>query len=303
MSETALITLHEHDPAMTKIVAFLSEEATAGRVRFGVYHIRASKLGNLLRTIPAHIEGEEIALWAKSTATKLIAQAHDDADTLGGTVQGYAVVSEDQSGRPVGRQVFKIAVDTDLTEPPDEQGVTSQMMRHSELYARLIITGTARQQDGLLRTIERLEAENKRLHDTIAERDKARLKIFDLLEELQNQSVERETARAIGGVRAKMIERSGDGFAKLVPYALNHFAGKNILPTDDSGVGPLAKVIADSVKTDEQFTQLTAILGEHGCAALMTILKKSGALEVDPEKAKPNGKGDGEKKTDAGKDA
>ena len=44
---------------------------------------------------------------------------------------------------------------------------------------------------------------------------------------------------------------------------------------------------------DEQFTQLTAVLGEHGTAALMTILKKSGALDIGDKngesKAKPNG--------------
>ena len=90
------LTLHEHDPATAKIARFLTDSLGGNPTpaRFGVYHIRAQRVGNLLRSFPSIDSNEDSAMWCKETAASIVAQAHDDADTLGGTIQSYAVIAE-----------------------------------------------------------------------------------------------------------------------------------------------------------------------------------------------------------------
>ena len=284
------ITVYEHDPATAKVASFLRDSLRASPLpsRFGVYHIRAARLGNLLRTIPCLDGNEDAERWVKETSAQVVAQAHEDADTLGGTIQGYAVVSE-VGGKPSGRVVFRVHVETNdlaATEPPDELGMQSMLMRHTEGLTRLVVNNVNRQQDGLLRTIERLEAENKRLHETIAERDAKRMEVFQLLEELQSMNVERETAREIGRIRAKMMGKSGDAIARMIPHAINHMAGKNVMPTEGGPIKELAKGIANGVD-EQKYEQIMAAMGPELGSLFMAMLKRAGAF--DEEEAAANG--------------
>lgn len=293
MSENA-ITLYEHDPATPKVAAFLREQSRAAG--FGVYHIRNAKLGNQLRTVPGIIEGEKIAEWSSETAAQIVRQAHDDAAALGGKKQNYAVVSEAPNGKPLGRVVFRIENDLEI-EDDDEEGtersVTAMLAKLTDGLVRSSVHSVGRQQESLLKTLDRLEGENKRLHETIAaERAteyQRRIEIFKLLEDLQNMSVERETARELGKIKARMMERSGDAMSKLIPHAINHMTGKQIIKTEDTAIQEMARGIVDGIGSEDAFNRIMGTMPPHVGALFAALLKRAGGFEVEDDKGK-NGK-------------
>ncbi len=302
---TEAITLFEHDPATAKVRDFLTNMLGNAPIpaRFGVYHIRNARLGNLLRTFPCIDSKDDSSRWALGTASEIVKQSHEDADTLGGTIQAYAVVAEDIKQKQIGRIVYRIHVEGDAenmgTESPDEQGMLAMSMRHTEGLTRVLVQNVSRQQQGMLQQIERLEKENERLHLTIAKRDETRMAIFALQEELLSAGVERETAREIGKIKAKVMERGGDAFMKLFPHAINHMVGKTVLPTEEGPMQNLAKAIVDG--TDEKaYEKIMAAMGPNLGALFMSLLKRAGGFDDDKATKPKNGHSDD--KTESKKD-
>jgi hypothetical protein len=276
------------------IEAFLAEtlERTdvPGKLRkLVVCHIiKGNKLGDEIRAVSVPDDaGEE---WRTSTAAKIADQAAAEAIALSSGVQRYAVQALfEGDDKPRGRTIITAAgTDEDDgaldTEGPDEQGLVTQAMAQTRFFAQLASHSSLRQVQALQTSVDRLTKENEELR---AER----LKSIRVVEEIMSARHERELELAREHSKAKVLEQTADKLGLLIPVAVNHIAGRKLLP-ENAPERMLVQAFAQRL-TPEKLQRLAAsgAFDEAELVAFLNIMQSlaGAAPKADPPAAPSNG--------------
>lgn len=217
-----------------RIIESFLEETLArtdvpGRLRkLVVCHvIKGNKLGDEIRAMS--VPDEPAEEWRAQTAAKIAEQAAAEAVALSSGVQRYVVQALfEGDDKPRGRTIITAAgadEDTDAldTEGPDEQGLVTQAMAHTRFFAQLASHSSMRQVQTLQASVDKLTKENEELRSE-------RLKSLRTFEEIMTARHERELEIMRETSKAKMLQETADKIGLLIPVAINHIAGRKLLP-------------------------------------------------------------------------
>lgn len=243
--------------------------------------IGGNKIGAEIRgvTVPDSVDED----WRTATASKIVEQAATEAVTLGTGVQRYAVLAffeGDDKAR--GRHVFTCAgadeEESIGTEGPDETGLVAAAMRHTEFFAQLSARGQASQ-------IRALLDENTMLRKENAEMRAERLKSIKAIEEIYSEQHRRAIETRMATAKAKMLEEAGDKVGLLLPLAINHMAGRKVLPETSTDT-LLLRSFADTISR-EQLEQLAGVFRGEQLAAFIKIMTTVSTPAPDAGQAQP----------------
>lgn len=207
----------------------LSRDDVPGRLRkLVVCHvIKGNKLGDEIRAVSVPSEPSED--WRALTSRKIAEDAAAEAIALSSGVQRYVVQGlYEGDDKPHGRIIITAAGSEDDdgaldTEGPDGQGLVTQAMAQTRFFAQLASHSSMRQVQALQTSVDRLTKENEDLRTE-------RLKSLRVVEEIMSARHERdlEIMRETG--KQKVLQETADKIGLLIPIAVNHIAGKKILP-------------------------------------------------------------------------
>ena len=266
----------------TKLVGFITEQLGREDVdgkklaRLVVAQIvRGNKLGDEIRTVTVPSDGASDE-WLEQKAKQIVEHAVEEAVALGAGIQRYAVQAYfGTDDKPRGRHVVVCAGpeedDAIGSEGPDETGLVAMAMRQAQFFATLASKSTLYQLKNQGEEIEALREENETLR-------LERLKSFKIMEEIYGQQAEHAASVRRENAKAKIFEDSAEKLQLLIPLAINHMAGKKLLP-EHAGSLLLMKAWVDSINPDE-FARLSAALGPEKMAAFVQ-------LATSVSKAKP----------------
>lgn len=256
-----------------KVVEFLLEttkrDDVPGRLRkIVVAHIiKGNRLGDEIRAVTVPDEPDED--WATTTATKIVDHAAGEAIALRSGVQRYAVQALfENDDKPHGRLVFTVSGPTEDddkidTEGPDETGLVSMSMAQTRFFAELHSRNSTYRERSLVEENQQLRRENADLRGEAQKR-------FKLMEDLASQKHQRdlELMREVG--TQKRFDRGAETLELMVPFAVNHFTGRKLLP-ETAPEALLIKSLADKI-TKDQFTQVAGVLGPELSATLWHLM-------------------------------
>lgn len=256
-------------------------EADATCARLVMAHVtKGNRLGDEIRTVTV---GKGDDQWAHETAARLIDQAAREAATLEAGAQRYAVLAffADAEGKPEtksrARHLFTVAAPEGgdklmSTVTPDETGLVALAQQNAQFFAKLASTQTLAQITALQAEVAALRKENEDLR-------KARLKSFEVLEELYSARATQELERMKEASKARIWEGAAEKVEMLIPMALNHLAGKKVFPDDVAAV-LAAKTLVDKL-TAEEVTQIGTIIGPEKLAMLIHLGTTVSRLKPD----------------------
>ena len=269
-----------------KVAEFLLEtrrrDDVPGRLRkLVVAHIvKGNKLGDEIRAVTVPDAPDEE--WAQATATKIVDHAAGEAVALRSGVQRYAVQALfEGDDKPHGRLVFTVTGPTEDddaidTEGPDETGVLAQSMTQTRFFAEIHSRSATYRERSLTEENQQLRRENGELREHI-------VKGFKMQEELATQKHQRELEAIRETANQKRLDRAADSLELMVPFAVNHIAGRKLLP-EKAPEALIIKQLAEKM-TPEMFAQVTAILGPELGAALFHLMQM--VAKPAPEAAAP----------------
>lgn len=269
-----------------KVSAFIVEttkrDDTPGRLRkLVVAHVvKGNKLGDEIRAVTVPESPDED--WATATANKIVEHAVQEAIALSSGIQRYAVLALfEGDDKPHGRLVFTVSgPDGDEksldTEGPDQDGLVAQSMAQTRFFAEIHARSATYRERSLVE-------ENQQLRRECADLRADAQKRFKLMEDLASQKHQRdlEIMREVG--TQKRFDRGAETLELMVPFALNHFTGRKLLP-ETAPEALLIKSLADKI-TKDQFTQVAGVLGPELSATLWHLM--SMVSKPKPEPAAP----------------
>jgi hypothetical protein len=225
-------------------------------------------------------------------AGQIMDAAQADADSVGGSVQMYALYAAFKDSDYVPRKIFRVSPQTDFdrdvspSEPPTEKGIAAQTMRHLEAVFR---TSTASQ--GYLFSL--LERQVQRLQDKDERADQQKidmmLLIQDVIDGAHSRRLEERKAEASQGMKENALE-----YLKVAaPIILNRLAGKPVLPEKNKAFMLMASLL-ENLRPEQQaflrdgldpaqLTVLAEIMGEYE--------KDKAAFEGKPTSGTPQAAG------------
>jgi hypothetical protein len=160
---------------------------------------------------------------------QVMESAQADADSVGGSVQMYALYATFKNSDHVFRKVFRVSPQTDFerdvkpSEPPTNEGLAGQAMRHLEAVMK---TSVASQ--GYLFSL--LERQLQRLQDKDERSDQQKLDMMMLVQEVIDGSHTRRLAERKEEASQGMKENALEYLKVAAPIILNRLAGKPLFP-------------------------------------------------------------------------
>ena len=189
--------------------------------------IKGNKLGDEIRAVSVPDEpGEE---WRSSTAIKIAEQTAAEAVALSSGVQRYAIQALfEGDDKPHGRTIITAAgkdSDDDAldTEGPDGEGLVTQSMAQTRFFAGAFARSSVHQISTLQTSVDKLTKENEELRSE-------RLKTLRTVEEIMTARHERELELIRETSKQKAFTDTADKLGLLIPVAINHMAGRKLLP-------------------------------------------------------------------------
>lgn len=189
--------------------------------------IKGNKLGDEIRAVSVPETPDED--WRDGVAAKIAEQANGEAQALGSGVQRYVVQALfEGDDKPHGRVIITVqGTDDDEgaldTEGPDAEGLVSQAQAQTRFFAAAFGRSSVAQIRTLQEQVDKLTKENGELRTE-------RLKSIRVLEELYTARHERELETLREGSKARALEGAADKLGLLIPVAINHIAGRKLLP-------------------------------------------------------------------------
>lgn len=164
------------------------------------------------------------------------------------------------------------------SEPPTNEGVLRQLMRHNEAIQKTANLGTTTLMAQMSDAMRQLASQNEFLMGE-------RMETFKLVEDMQSQKHERELATLQHVQRAELTREGLEKIGPLVPHIVNRIAGKPLLKAAD----PIALALKQLMSTlkPEQLQGIFAQLSPEQQLALGAVLEPFAAGEG-------NGKADNE---------
>lgn len=273
-----------------RIVVWLEEtlrrDDVPGKLRkLSVCHIvKGNKVGDEIRAVSVPDKPDDD--WTQLTASKIVEQATTEATTLRSGLQRYVVHALfENDDRIHGRHVFAIDGAEDLegridTDGPDADGLVGQSQKLTIFFAKEF------SRSAMFRERE-LQEENKALRRECADLRSEAAKRYKLMEELASHKHERDIAMVKETGAQKRLDRSIESLELIVPMAVNHFAGRKLLP-EHAPESLLLKQLAEKM-TPEMFSQAAAVLGPELGATLFHLMSMVSKPAPDAEVAKKDG--------------
>jgi hypothetical protein len=203
---------------------------------------------------------------------QIMAAAQSDADSIGGSVQQYAVYATFENSDFTPRKVFRVSSQTDFerdvspSEPPNEKGLTAQTMRHLEVVMRTTSASHGYILSLLERQVQRLQDKDERSEQ---QKIDMMLLIQDVIDGAHSRRLEERKAEASQGMRENALE-----YLKVAaPIILNRIAGRPILPEKNKAFMLLASLLENLSPEQQAFLRdglnpsqlslLAEIMGEY----------------------------------------
>lgn len=203
---------------------------------------------------------------------QIVEAAQADANSIGGSVQMYALYAEFEKSDYTPRKTFRVSPETDFdrdvkpSEPPSEAGLAAQAMRHLEAVMR---TSTASQ--GYLFSL--LERQVQRLQDKDERADQQKLDMMMLVQETIDGAHARRLAERKEETSHEMKANALEYLKVAGPIILNRIAGKPVFPEKNKAFMMLAALL-ENLRPEQQamlrdsldpaqLTVLAEILGEY----------------------------------------
>lgn len=249
-----------------------------------ISHAAAGTRGNDIETFDVSfpMSDQNISMMADD----IISRSQLDADGQGGTgVQRY-VISLHVKGeiRSVGRFSYKMKSSGDEfedagDEPANARGLVSQLMRHNEAIAKIMVTSLGgvvhhqtRQLESANETIERLTRINAENNERL---EAANSQAHDRDMELMKENAKQE--------RDKLMF---DKLSLMVPVVINRLAGQKVFDSEDPNAMML-RTFAESMSAD-QFNKIRQTLSQEQVVLLMQIMQATQQKKLPPNST-PNG--------------
>lgn len=212
----------------------------------------------------------------EGAAFEIVEACQEDAEGIGGlqkyAIRAYHGARKTPTVKRIAIDARPDTVDDEFSEPANQKGVLSQMMRHTEAATRLAIGGAHENQRVMLKTIERLQTRIEFLENE-------RAKSWELIESMKTQEHERELERVLIE-RAEKRKDDAMGELKLllpvVAQKLNLPVLGSGAPSDQANAAGLMLMIAklmDSMKPD-QIAKLMGIFDTAQQAAFGSLLQE-----------------------------
>lgn len=258
------------------IANFLDEQIrrddVPGRMRKVVvcHIIKGNKLGDEIRAVSVPDEPNEE--WRHDVAKKIAETVAEEAIALSSGVQRYAVQALfEGDDKPRGRVIVTAQGDREDgdaldTEGPDGAGLVTASMGQARFFAAAFGRSSVQQIHSLEQQVQRLTKENEDLRSE-------RLKSLRTVEELMVASHERAIENRREDFKQKALEDTVGKLGMLVPMAVNHMAGRKILP-ENAPERMLVRAFAERMTPAKlQALASSGALDEAELAAFINILQ------------------------------
>jgi hypothetical protein len=234
--------------------------------------------------------------WADTAALEIYGKLQSETATLGG-LQRFALYSYHSGDNEAHTSRFSIRIqgideeddDDGLnSEGPDKQGLTSQAMRHAEVYAKLMSGSQASIISGYQTMIARLSTMvESLLSDKVAG--------IETMQSLMSDREDHEIKMIQARAKAKGVEGFVSRLGILLPAVANKIAGQPIFPVQDSSVTMMTRALFTSLAADEnRMKQLAGIMSTEEVIAFTNILETvSGKFDENGLPNKKGGQDDG----------
>jgi hypothetical protein len=236
---------------------------------------------------------------------QIMSAAQADADSVGGSVQMYALYASFKNSDYVPRKIFRVSPQTDFdrdvspSEPASDKGLASQAMRHLEAVMKTSVTS-----QGYLFSL--LERQVQRLQDKDERGDQQKLDMMMLIQDVIDGAHTRRLAERKEEASQGMKENAFEYLKVAGPILLNRLAGKSLFPEKNKSFMLMASLLENLRPEQQTFlretldpTQLTVlaeILGEYekDKAAFEGKDSKPAALQAPGNSLPPTESEDGE---------
>lgn len=226
--------------------------------------------------------------WCDSAAMQIYSKLQNETANLGG-LQKYALYAyhsgdfENHISRFIVR-IQGVSDDEDEeglnSEGPDKQGLVSQSMRHTEVFAKTMTAMVTGLVGSYQATIARLAEMNQKLLDE-------KLETLDTIQELIDARDEKEVRMIQARAKAKGVEDLVGRLGLLLPAVANKVAGKPIFPVEDSSLMMMTRSLVTSIMADpERVEKLMALLSPEQGIALMNLYESISTKEENKELTK-----------------
>lgn len=191
--------------------------------------------------------------------TEIIQAAVLDAEALGGLQKYMLTATFENLGDPINRFAFRINgsgsednIDTFDSEPANQKGLLSQMMRHTEATHRISTASTghvlAMQNKIISRQAEQIETMQAK-----------HIELIETLEELKSERHSRDLEAASEMRKQEAYKDITQKILLLLPIVANKFTGKKLLPEKTTSGEQMLKSLVDSFDA-EQFEKIRETL-------------------------------------------
>lgn len=175
------------------------------------------------------------------------------------------------------------------SEPPNQRGLTVQLMRHQEASARTAL-------DAVRLMGKAMSAQIERMTERLVHAEDGQLRTMQLMESLVSERHEREMKDREHQLKMKAWAEMGEKVNLLVPAIVNRLAGQRLLPETTTPLGELLGTFMDSLEKG-QIEQLRGVLKPHQFLTVVELLqarqaetaKREAEQRAQQEKATGNG--------------
>jgi hypothetical protein len=214
--------------------------------------------------------------WCDTTALEIWGKLQNETASLGGLQKYalYAFLSNDSESH-ISRFIVRIqGVEEDdgdeglNSEAPDKTGLTSQAMRHAEVYAKTMSGMVMGQIAAYQGTVTRLTTMVENLLED-------KMKNIEVMQEMTDQKEERDLRMLKEKVKADGMKDLIGRLGVLLPAVANKVAGKPIFPVEDSSMMMMAKALFTSMAANpEKLDKIMAVLSTEEQIAFMNFYEE-----------------------------
>lgn len=256
-----------------------------GALRFArvkVYQlIRGNRRGEEVMT--AEVPAKASEDWCDTAALDIHGKLQTEAATLGG-LQKYALYAyhSGDNENHTSRFVIRLQNDDDNdegdglnSENPDKAGLTSQAMRHAEVYAKTMSGMVMALMGSYQSTISR---QNSMIEKLLEEKTNG----LDVMQEMIEAKDERDVRMIQARAKAKGVEDLVGRLGVLLPAVANKITGKPIFPVEDTSLMMMTRSLVTSIMADpDRAEKLLAMLPPEQGIALMNLYESISTAEKE----------------------
>jgi len=214
------------------------------------------KIQGDIASFPVKLEPESEEI--DPLVTSICEAAQKDADEIQAGVQNYALYAQFDDLNYMPRKLIRVAsaneeFERDLTpsEPATDKGLVAQHMRHTEAFAKIVVTSQSYMADLMRR-------ENQRLSDQNDKYANQQVDFMLTLQKLMDHSHERRLKEKEREFGVALKQEALDKVTSLLPVIANRIAGQTIIPVPDQSFMLMANLL-ENLSSDQQMKMLNML--------------------------------------------